>query len=242
MKDPKVLTSGEVLAAMEREMRRMTEEMKSPGWGKRRVFPFHESRRPGHNPVVVDAWHGSGRIFRKFEQIHARIPNDYFGGGIAYFTDDHGVAKTYAKSMAKSQGTKTPFIYHTRLTMRNVFDVDGEFTGPELLHLLPDNEKEYEQFARGAGLLRLGVDRYQVLSDLKNGNVKLNGKQVFFGLSNGGINTARAREHLIRKGFDGIRYNGGENMNMAVRHNVYIPYNANSIKINKITTLTKKSA
>ena len=107
---------------------------------------------------------------------------------------------------------------------------------------MPDNEKEHETFARGAGLLRLGVDRYKVLADLKSGSVKLTGKEVFFGLSNGGINTAKAREHLIRKGFDGIRYNGGENMNMVTRHNVYIPYNADSIKITKIMTLTKKIA
>lgn len=194
------------------------------------------------NPVVIDAYHGSGRLFRKFEQRHARIPNDYFGGGIAYFTDDLGVAKTYARSMASSQGTKTPHIYYTRLTMRNVFDVDDEFSGPSLKNVLPDNEKEYEMFARGAGLLRLGVDRYQVLADLKSGNVRLSGKQVFFGLSNGGINTAKARDHLIRKGYDGIRYNGGENMNMAVRHNVFIPYDANSVQIKKITVLTKKSS
>jgi hypothetical protein len=192
------------------------------------------------NPVEVDAYHGSGKLFKKFEQKHARIQNDFFGGGIGYFTDHHGVGKTYAKSMARSQKTNTPYVYHTKLKMKNVFDVDHEFTGDHLKHLLPDDEKEHERFARGAGLMRAGADRFKVLNDLKTGSHKLTGKQVFFGLSHGGINTAKARDHLIKKGYDGIRYNGGENMGMDTRHNVYMPYNADSIKIHKITTITKK--
>lgn len=191
------------------------------------------------NPVSIDAYHGSGSLFRKFDQKKARIPNDHMGGGVGYFTDNHDVAKTYARSMARSQRTDTPHIYHTTLSMNNVFDVDHEFTGDKLKHVLP-HESEHEDFARGAGLMKYGSDRHQVLSDLRSGKTKLSGAQVFKGLSRGNVNTAKAREHLISKGYDGIRYNGGENMDMATRHNVYMPYNADSISINKITKIVKK--
>ena len=193
-----------------------------------------------HNPVDVDAYHGSGRLFKKFEQKHARLPNDHMGGGVGYFTDNHDVSKTYAKSMARHAKTDTPYIYHTKLKMNTVFDVDHEFHGDKLKHVLPDNPEHHEQFARSAGLLHPGGDKYTTMSDLKAGKIKLSGKQVFFGLSRGGINTASARDHLIKKGYDGIRYNGGENMNMATRHNVYMPYNSDAIKIHKVTQLVTK--
>lgn len=194
---------------------------------------------PHINPVEVDVYHGSGSKFNGFDQSKARIRNDHMGGGVGYFTDNHSVAKTYAKSMAKSQKTNTPYIYHTKLKMNKVFDVDHEFTGDKLKHILP-HEKEHEDFARGAGLLKLGDDKHKVLSNLRSGNVKLSGHQVFKGLSKGNVNTAKARSHLMSKGYDGMRYNGGENMNMDTKHNVYMPYNSDSIKINKITKLVKK--
>lgn len=190
------------------------------------------------NPVSVDVYHGSGRLFDRFEQRHARIPNDHYGGGIGYFTDNHDVAKTYAKSMARKQQTNTPHVYHTNLTMNNVFDVDHEFSGEKLKNLLPDNPEHHEAFARGAGLLQLGgEDKYTVLNKLRSGKMKLTGAQIFKGLSRGNVDTAKTREHLISRGYDGLRYNGGENMNMETRHNVYIPYNANSISINKVTKI-----
>lgn len=190
-----------------------------------------------NNPVTVNAYHGSGKRFSQFDQKQARIPNDHMGGGIAYFTDNNDVAKTYAKSMAKSQKTNTPHVYHTTLKMDNVFDVDHEFTGDKLKHVLPNDPRDHEAFARGAGLLKLGTDKYSVLNKLRSGETSLSGAQVFKGLSRGNVDTARARDHLISKGFDGIRYNGGENMAMATRHNVYIPYNANSIRINKVSPI-----
>ena len=189
------------------------------------------------NPVSVDVYHGSGKLFRKFDQQNARIPNDFYGGGQGYFTDHKGVGTQYAKAMSKYHKTNTPYLYHTTLKMNNVFDVDHHFTGDKLKHVLPDDPKHHEDFARGAGLLHVGADKYDVLAKLKSGSLKLTGKQVFNGLS-GGVNTAKAREHLIKKGYDGLRYNGGENME-AVKHNVYIPYNASSIKINKISKIVK---
>lgn len=193
-----------------------------------------------NNPVEVDAYHGSGKLFPKFDQRQARIANDHMGGGVGYFTDNHDVAKTYANSMARSQKTDTPFVYHTKLKMNNVFDVDHEFTGDKLKHILPDDIKAHEDFARGAGLLKIGEDKYTTMDKLRSGKLNLSGAQVFKGLSRGGVDSAKARDHLINKGFDGIRYNGGENMNMATRHNVYMPYNADGIKINKVTKLVKK--
>lgn len=191
------------------------------------------------NPVKVDAYHGSGRLFGKFDPSKARVKNDNYGGGI-YTTSSKKVGISYAKTMARKQKTGTPHLYHTTLDMKNVFDVDHEFTGDKLKHVLPDDEKKHEDFARGAGLLRLGgEDKYSVLSKLRRGELKLTGDQVFKGLSRGGVNTAYARSHLISKGYDGLRYNGGENMNTE-RHNVYIPYNTDSITINKVSKIVKK--
>jgi len=184
----------------------------------------------GQNPVQVDAYHGSGRRFSQFKQAHARIPNDYYGGGIGYFTDSKEVGKTYAKNMGKKTGNN--ILYHTTLKMDNVFDVDHTFSGEKLRAILP-HPSQHEDFTRGAGLMKLGTDKYKVLSDLRSGNMSLTGDQIFKGLSRGMVNTAAARQHLISKGYDGLRYNGGTNMKMATKHNVYIPYNASGITINK---------
>lgn len=203
-------------------------------------FVFLESEQPisDKNPVEVDAYHGSGTAdIPEFKEGHARLPNDHYGGGVGYFTNKRKVSETYAKAMSKKTGT--PTVYSARLKMNHVFDVDHEFTGDKLKHVMPDDEKEHENFARSAGLMPPGSDRYKVLSDLKRGNVKLTGKQVFFGLSRGGVNTAKARDHLKKKGYDGLRYNGGENMNME-RHDVYIPYHAKSIEIKNREKLENK--
>lgn len=195
---------------------------------------LEKQMKPQGNAVEVDAYHGSGHKFDKFDQGKARIHNDHMGGGVGYFTSDHDVAKTYAKSMARTAKTNTPVVYHSKLKMNNVFDVDHDFHGDKLKHVLP-HEKDHEDFARGAGLLKYGSDRHQVISDLRDGKTKLKGHEVFKGLSKGGTATARARQHLIKKGYDGMRYNGGVNMNMAKKHDVYMPYNADSISIHKST-------
>jgi hypothetical protein len=188
------------------------------------------------NHVEVDAFHGSGRRFGSFSQSFGRVKNDFMGGGIGYFTTDHKVARSYAKNGARFAKTDTPIVYHTKLRMNNVFDVDHEFHGDKLRHILP-HESEHENFARGAGLLRAGVDKYDVLSKLKSGNIKLTGHQVFAGLSRGGANSDKARDHLISRGYDGLRYNGGQNMDQATKHDVYIPYKSDSITIHKRTRI-----
>jgi hypothetical protein len=174
-------------------------------------------------------YHGSGYRFDKFEQSKARVVNDFYGGGTAYFTDDVGVAVTYAKSMAK-KSKEDPVVYTVEIKINKLFDVDHEFTEKELVNILP---ADIEDFARGAGLLGLRTDKYAVIANLKAGKVKLTGDQVFKGLSKGMNTTAKAREHLISKGYDGLRYNGGVNMGMAKKHSVYLVYDANSIKIIK---------
>lgn len=179
----------------------------------------------------IHAYHGSGQLFEKFDQAKARIPNDFWGGGTAYFTDHKQIAYQYATAMAKNTKTKEKVIYEVDLTLKKIFDVDHEYTG-EILKKFVNNQPE--QFARGAGMFKLGVDKFQILADLKSGNIVFNGEQVFKGLSGGMINTAKARETLKKLGFDGLRYNGGKIMH-AIPHNVYLAYNANNIKIRGIT-------
>lgn len=183
------------------------------------------------NSVKVDVFHGSGRHFDQFEQKHAKIKNDYYGGGIGYFTDNKDVAKSYAK--ASSKETKTPHLYHTSLNMSNVFDTDHHFSGKHLTKLLP---KDTRKFATSAGLLHAGNMEHhdRILNDLEGGKASLTGHQLFWGLSHGGTKTSQARDHLIKYGYDGLRYTGGLQVPDSVKHNVYIPYNADSIKINHI--------
>ena len=193
-----------------------------------------EASADRHNPISVDAFHGSGVHFDQFKQEHAKLPNDYYGGGIGYFTTSHNVATTYAKSRAASMKTKTPHVYHTNLSMKNVFDVDHVFTGEELKKFLPKDELKHEQFARHAGIMKYGTDRIKTVDDLRSGKASLTGHQLFQALSENGNSTAKARDLLIKHGYDGLRYNGGANMDMAERHDVYIPYHAKHIKIKKV--------
>lgn len=185
---------------------------------------------------TVKAYHGTNSRFSQFEQSKARIANDYYGGGVAYFTDTIDIAKTYAQFMFRKFGGER-YVYEVEIQLNNMFDVDQIYTGDILKRLIGNN---YDEFARGAGLLKLGVDRYAVLSALKEGKVELTGEQVFRGLSNGMQNTARARETLKKCGFDGLRHNGGVNMG-GQKHNVYLAYEARSIKIKQrfIVTTTK---
>jgi len=180
------------------------------------------------------AYHGSNSFFSKFDAKKARIPNDFYGGGIAYFTTDREVGINYANGMAKKTGE--PVLYEVMLRLKNIFDVDHKFTGKDLTKLIGD---DVDSFARGASLLSYGVDTFAVLSSLKDGKKVLTGEQVFKGLSRGGITTAKTRAILIRNGYDGLRYNGGINMGLK-RHDVFLAYHPESIKIidrHKIKTI-----
>jgi hypothetical protein len=176
-------------------------------------------------------YHGSNALFNKFDQGKARIVNDFYGGGVAYFTSSKDVAKTYANAMVKAKGG-VKYVYEVEVNASKIFDVDDTFTRKELTKFF--NDKEAEEFARGAGLMKSGADRYDVLSKIKDGAYKLTGDEVFKGLSKGMSFTARARQKLIALGYDGLRYNGGLNMQAATKHDVYLVYNAGDIHIKKI--------
>jgi hypothetical protein len=174
---------------------------------------------------VGAVYHGTNARFDKFDQRKSRIVNDNYGGGVAYFTDGLSLAITYAKNMAKKQGGD-PLVYTVELKLSKLFDVDHEFTGKELVDILPSDVND---FARGAGLLRLGSDEYKIISNLKSGNMTLTGEQVYRGLSKGNTQTSKAREHIIQKGYDGLRYN----MPVTPKQSVYLAYDAKDIKITK---------
>jgi hypothetical protein len=185
---------------------------------------------------LVSAYHGTNSRFSQFEQNKARIADDYFGGGVAYFTDTLDVAKNYASFMFRKFGGER-YVYEAELQFDKLFDIDDNFTGQELQRLVGS---DIDSFARGSGILTLGSDRYAVQASLKSGSLVLTGEQVFKGLSNGMQNTARARETLKRLGYDGLRHNGGVNMG-GPKHNVYLAYDSRSIKIkNRFIISTKK--
>jgi hypothetical protein len=171
----------------------------------------------------LKVYHGTNAGFDRFDQSKARIPNDFWGGGVAYFTDDFGVAETYAASMKRSKGGDK-IVYEVELRIDKMFDVDETFTGKELTKFF--KKRDSEDFARGAGLLRLGADKYSVLDDLEEGRLVLTGSEIFYGLSKGMVYTAKARKRLEELGYDALRYNGGVNMSMAKKHNVYLTYKA----------------
>lgn len=180
--------------------------------------------------MKIHAYHGSGSLFEKFDQTKSRIPNDFYGGGVAYFTDNLTIAKQYATAMAKKTPKKEKVIYSVELNLGKVFDVDEMYGGKILQKFVNGNP---EQFARGAGLLKLGVDKFTILSELKAGTISLSGDNVFKGLSGGMISTAKGRETLKRLGFDGLRYNGGQVMH-ATPHSVFLVYKANDIVIKNV--------
>lgn len=185
----------------------------------------------------MKAYHGSNSIFSKFDQGKARIVNDFYGGGVAYFTSDIQVAQSYARTMFRSKGGDM-IVYECELNLSKIFDVDDTFTGTNLTMFY--DKKSMEDFARGAGLLKAGVDKYNVLARLEGGHMELTGEQVFRGLSKGMVNTAAARHKLMQLGYDGLRYNGGLNMNMARKHSVYLVYRASDIRILKRYRIQQK--
>lgn len=175
---------------------------------------------------TVKAYHGTNTRFSEFEQSKARIVNDYYGGGIAYFTDTLDIAKSYASFMFRKFGGEK-FVYEVEIRFNKIFDVDEKYSGDMLKRLVGSTP---DAFARGAGLLKLGADKYALLAQLQSGKMELTGDQVFRGLSNGMQNTSRAREALKSAGFDGLRHNGGVAMG-GQKHNVYLAYEARNVVI-----------
>lgn len=175
--------------------------------------------------MKFNVFHGSGNIFDEFMADKAKLVNDYYGGQL-YFTDNPRVAKNYAKAGSKKTGQAV--VYKVELDINKLFDVDQEYSGKEVKKIL--GTTPLETFARRAGLLSLGSDRFQVLSDLKNGNLPLTGEQIFNGISNNQRKTAVARSLLKKQGYDGLKYYGGRLFG-SIPHVVYIPYEHSSIHI-----------
>lgn len=187
--------------------------------------------------MIVIAYHGSNSKFTQFDQGKARIVNDFYGGGVAYFTTDQKVAISYANSMFRSKGGGK-YVYKVVLNFKKTFDVDHTFTGKELTKFF--DSRDAEDFARGAGLLKAGADRFVTIGKLRDGDIEMTGEQVFRGLSRGMVNTAKARQKLIDLGYDSLRYNGGLNMQQAIRHDVYLAYDAKDIRIDKTYRVADK--
>ncbi len=173
-------------------------------------------------------YHGSGSLFDHFDQSKFRIPNDNWGGGVCYATDNLDLAQKYAKSMSKNTPTHERFVYTLGVKIFNLFDVDDKFTGPILKKMV--DSVGVENFARSAKLLSVGEDKYQILALLKDGNLSLKGSQIFYGISGGMINTSKGRNLLKRFGFDTLRYNSGIVSN-GKEHSVYLPYYTKNLEI-----------
>lgn len=186
------------------------------------------------------AYHGSNARFVEFTDKTKRIKDDLYGGGLAYFTDEDSKAAEYAKAMQKKYGG-FQFVYKVSMKLHEIFDVDHEYTGEIFLKIFKQTRYSAEEFARRAGLLIYGVNKYEVFGNIKSGKAKYKGEVIFKGLSNGMNETKKAQDILKKVGFDGLRYNGGVNMNMA-RHNVFCPYYPESIKILDVDELNPLSA
>jgi hypothetical protein len=183
------------------------------------------------------AFHGSNKSFTKFAPSAKRVENDFFGGGIAYFTDDQKVALTYSRAMTYRYGGEE-HLYKVELSIDKMFDVDTIYTGDNLRKFF--KLINVEDFARGAGLLKAGEDKYAITAKLELGNYQMTGYDVFRGLSKGFGRSEQAQDILKKLGYDGLRYNGGQNMGTG-RHNVYLPYHENDIKLlNKYKVQRKK--
>lgn len=173
--------------------------------------------------TTVHLYHGSGRLFDRFDRKFAMIENDYYGGGVAYCTDDFEVAKTYASAGAKKTGEG--YVYRLYLVTNKLFDATATY-GPEVF--MPLIKGSEEDFMRGAGLLKAGTDRIAALVALKR--QQLTGKQIFWGLSRGGVSAGKARDILIKAGYDALKHAGGEQFG-AKKHVVYIGYDPAKLKI-----------
>lgn len=176
----------------------------------------------------ITVYHGTSFSFDAFSQGSARTKNDYYGGGIAYFTDSREIASQYAKASTVLSKFTRKLIYTVQLTFNKLFDVNDKFSGKELLKFIGSN---VEQFARAAGLLKLGVDKYQVLADLKSGRMELTGDDIFRGLSYGMKDVNKTAKKLQSMGYDCLRYNGGATKYGSIKHNVYVPYKQENIQI-----------
>lgn len=177
-------------------------------------------------------YHGTGNDFDQFLQRFARTVNDYYGGGLAYFTTSIEIAKGYARAGMKritGQGD-TPTIFKVKTNFKKIFDVDDRFAGAELQKFVP---KDVDAFIRASGIVKLGSGISPELAKvrLRNGTLNLSGDQIFKALEKVLGGSSKVRDFLITLGYDALRYNGGTATKIGIEHDVYIAYDAKSLNI-----------
>lgn len=185
------------------------------------------------SPVSGVFYHGSGNDFDKFEQSASRSKNDLFGGGVAYFTDNIDVARSYSTNAARRRDSldQTKILYTVRLNLKKAFDTTVKELDSKLVsQLIPDKPSEQDHFGRDLKVYKGDVNRHNFIFKIKSGEVKVSGEALWNAISSRGTNTVKGRNTLKSSGFDGLIYEGGH-ITRQVKHKVVIPYNPSSIKI-----------
>lgn len=185
-----------------------------------------------HHSPFYTVYHGTNELIDRFDQSKSRVVNDYYGGGVAYFTESLDSARTYANGAFKRKNSGERYVYVARLATRKVFDVDDVFTGKELQKFF-QKRTDVELIARGAGLLTAGKDKYVTIGQLEAGEMELTGDQIFKGLSKGMNYTAKVTEFLKNMNYDTLRYNAGGYG--TPKHSIYIAYDSSNISIVEIS-------
>ena len=60
------------------------------------ISEAYEKMVAERSQVSLKVFHGTGKDFDQFSSDFARVEEDYYGGGVAYFTDNKEVAFGYA--------------------------------------------------------------------------------------------------------------------------------------------------
>lgn len=180
-----------------------------------------------HAPFYT-VYHGTNELIDRFDQSKSRVINDYYGGGVAYFTESLESAHTYANGAYKRKNKGERYVYVAQLSAKKIFDVDDTFTGKDLQKFF-QKRTDVELLARGAGLLTPKEDKYVTIGKLEAGEMELTGDQIFKGLSKGMNFTSKVTEFLKTMNYDTLRYNaGGYGI---PKHSIYIAYDSSNIKI-----------
>lgn len=187
---------------------------------------------------TISLYHGTSGHFTKFSQASARSANDLWGGGVGYFTDDEGIAQSYARA-ANKRVKKGETVMKVDLSVSNPFDVTKEYSGQDTLTYFNKSGMKAEDFLRFAGKMGLGADKYVLSAKLKAGELAMTGGEIFKGISKNQMAGAAARDLLIKMGHDSLIYSGGDNMG-GKKHKVYIAYDPNKITITSSPTVSGK--
>ena len=178
-------------------------------------------------------YHGSNYVFDRFDPAKPKLPNTLYGGGLAYLTDSRDIAKLYAKQMSSRVGF--PIVYTATLHLKKVFDVSANYTGDELVKLLPSDVKS---FASEAKLVSSSKPE-DVAHFLSTGQVTLDGLTIFNGLSKNMTRSVEARHHLKTLGYDGLRYGAGTS-SQNMKSSMFLIYDLSSVKLTAIDVLLFK--